>query len=141
MMSLLTWVGPAARMQAGLFFVRVRKKGRDAPGCRPLLEHRPEEAAFVADDAARFLGVAERGLAGRIVHRAFAVALVFGEAREREHRERDVVRPFGRQEVAVMRAAELLDERNPHLAVRFELVELVRIDDVAKEAGDHERAR
>lgn len=27
MMSLLTWVGPAARMQAGLFFVLVRKRG------------------------------------------------------------------------------------------------------------------
>lgn len=34
MMSLLTWVGPAARMQAGLFFVPVQKKGRDVPdGC------------------------------------------------------------------------------------------------------------
>ncbi|EDT38844.1 hypothetical protein BamMEX5DRAFT_5379 [Burkholderia ambifaria MEX-5] len=27
MMSLLTWVGPAARMLAGLFFVRRRKGG------------------------------------------------------------------------------------------------------------------
>lgn len=104
-------------------------------------EHGAEEAAFVTDDAARFLRVAEGGLAGRIVLRAFAVTLVFGKARKREHRERDIARAFGRQEVAVMRAAELLDERDPHLAVRFELIEFVRIDDVAKEAGDHGRSR
>lgn len=137
-----TDMGWPRRADAGGAFFRPRpENGARCAAMRPLLEHRPEEAALVADDAPRVLRVAECGLAGRIGLRAFAVALVVGEAGEREHRERDVARAFGWQEVAVMRAAELLDERNPHLPVGFEFDEFVRIDDVAEEAGDHGRSR
>jgi hypothetical protein len=49
--------------------------------------------------------------------------------------------PFGRQEVAVVLAAEFLDQRNPGLAVVLEFLGLERVDDVAQVAGDHVRRK
>src|SRR5262249_41352777 len=66
-----------------------------------------------------------------------AVLLVGRQRREGEHRNRDVVRSLVRKKIAVMRAAELVDQRNPHPAVDLELLHLERVDFVAKIAGDH----
>src|SRR5512142_1264735 len=101
------------------------------------LEHRPEERAFVAQEAARFLGVAERGLALRIVECPGPEFFVFRERREREERQCDVAGAFGGQEVAVVLSAELVHQRNPEFAEVLELLDLGRIDDVTQMAGDH----
>src|SRR3990167_4037942 len=78
-----------------------------------LVEHRPEKTPLVARDAPRLLGVAERCLALRVLHRLLAVHLVGREALKREQRQRDVVGALAGHEVAVVLAAELLDQRYP----------------------------
>lgn len=111
----------------------------DAPSDPGSLEHRPEERALIAEDAARLLGVAEGRLALRILEGLDPVLLVRGERREGEGRERDVVRALRGQQITVVHSAELAHERDPQLAVVLELLELVGVEDVAEVAGDHGR--
>ncbi|KAG1273001.1 hypothetical protein G6F65_011324 [Rhizopus arrhizus] len=103
----------------------------------PLFEDGAEEAAFVADDTARLHGIGVGLLAIGVFQRVLAVGFVGGQAGEGKQRQRDVVRAFRGQEVAVVRAAEPLDQRNPHLRVGFELGDRIGVDDVAQIAGDH----
>jgi len=65
-----------------------------------------------------------------VAHRLGPVGLVLGQRREAEQRVGDIVRSLRRQEIAVVRATESLDQRNPHSAVLFEVGDLVRIDHV-----------
>ena len=66
-----------------------------------------------------------------------AIALVVGQRREREERERLVAVAFAGQEVAVVGAAEFPDEPYPGAPVLGELVELVGVDLVPQVDGDH----
>ena len=85
----------------------------------------------------RVSSACERRRACRIVLGLIPVRFIGGQAGEGEQRQRDVVGAFGGQEVAVVAAAEFLDQRDPEFPVMFEFGQLGRVDDVAEIAGDH----
>ena len=97
-----------------------------------------EEAALIANDAARVLRILEGSLALRILERLGAVLLIERHAGKREHCQRDIVCALGRQEISVMLAAKFLDERNPDLAVVLKFFEFERVDDVSQITGNHD---
>ena len=100
-------------------------------------EHRPEERTLIAHDALGFFCVLEGSETGGIVKRLLSILFIFGQARKGEQGKRDVARALRRQEVAVMLASELLHKWNPELAVRLELSELARMQNVSDKTGDH----
>ncbi|MNN81016.1 hypothetical protein D3C81_1977950 [compost metagenome] len=63
--------------------------------------------------------------------------LVRRQAGEGEQRQGDVVGALRRQKVAMVLAAELFHQGNPHLAVVLESVELVGVEHVFQVASDH----
>ena len=80
------------------------------------------------------LGKRKGRLTFGILCHALAIILVGRKAREAEEGERNVARPFMRHEIAVMRAAQSVDQRDPELRVFLEFGELVGIDRVAQDS-------
>src|SRR5687768_10977233 len=102
-----------------------------------LFQHRPEERPLVLQETPLLAMVSNRLLAIRIAGRLLPILFIRSKRREREHRQRDVVRAFVRKEIAMVGAAELVDQRDPHLRVGLELGCLERIDFIPEEAGNH----
>ncbi|MBY4832926.1 hypothetical protein K6W55_22130 [Burkholderia dolosa] len=141
MMSLLTWVGPAARMQAGLFFVLGLKRGASAGtgfgGRRAFGRQRARDAALVADDTAGFVRMTE---CGRRRPQPFSVIHRTARIRHgRQTRTSHVRRPRcivteGRKPCRAGLLPGMPSEGNPHLAAGAESAELVRIGGVPAKA-------
>jgi hypothetical protein len=101
------------------------------------MEYWPHESPLIADDRPvlflKFVGSA-----------AFNIALAFcpilfvrRQTGKTKECYRNVVGALVRQEVPVMLPPETLNKRKPFLRIFLELSELLRIDCVAKIAGDH----
>src|SRR5690606_2530285 len=116
-----------------------------AAHCRPtsgrllrlIAKYGPEETALITEDAFCLFGELERRDALGIFHRVLAITLIRGKAWKAEHRHGDIVRAFGRQEIAVMLAAEFFNEGNPQLSIVFERCDLVGIEYIFQITSDH----
>src|SRR5262249_19841639 len=100
-------------------------------------QHGPEERPFVSPETLRSCRESNRFLHIRIGGGSLAILFVGGEAREAEHRQRNVARAFGRQEVTVVDTAETRQQTQPHPAILLKLGNLVGVDNVSNVAGYH----
>src|ERR1700687_4222695 len=86
----------------------------------------PKKRPFITDEAARLFCEGYRLLNVWIGTGVLAVLFVGRKARKAEHRQGDVTRSFGWQEVAVMNAAKPRHQIKPYCTVSFEVGEPVR---------------
>lgn len=101
-----------------------------------LLEDRPHERTFITNETPRFLVVTHSCLAFWITGRFGAICFIGRKRRERKQGKSNIARSFVRHEVAVMLTTEFLHKRYPHPSISLELLELERIDHIAKIASN-----
>lgn len=120
-----------------LFWVST-KSGEDQTVLGPmrLLEDRPHERTLITNKTLRFFVVTHSGLAFWITGRFGAIRFIGRKRRERKQGKSYIISTFVRHEVAMMFAAELLNQWYPHLSVSLKLLELEGIDQIAKIASN-----
>ena len=128
---------PSGEASAVLRHAQVDEMLLSAPGFGLFRKHGSEERSLKADEAASLLGEGDRFLNVRISGAVFPILFVGREAREAEHREGNVARPFRWQEVPVVDAAESRQQFQPHPAVSFEFGEFFLVDLVSQVTSDH----
>ena len=88
-----------------------------------------QKGPFVAEDAACRFGKGEGSLAFLVGQDLPPIGFIGSQAGKTEQGDSKSVRPFMREKIAMVDAAEAVHQRNPQARVDFEIRHFVRIND------------